>query len=252
MKLLVWNMGGAFCYDRFTHERAWEFLREQDPDVALLQEARPPDWAREHWGSFPFASVGPGVAWGSAILSRIRGLHEHQPDQSTPWLRELWGPVVVARLGSDPGLWLASIHSSWRALSPEQLSRCSIEGIRRCREDKIWAVEVIASELERPFAGSPFVFGGDLNSARSFDGRPGFGGNVRLHENLAAGGFHDLRLVSYRDEQQTYFKAGKGPDQLDHVFADAATERRVTACRSMSAPRPRCSRTATTHRSSST
>jgi hypothetical protein len=85
---------------------------------------------------------------------------------------------------------------------------------------KIWAVDVIAAELEHLFAGAPFVFGGDLNSARSFDGRPGFGGNVRLHENLAAGGFHDLRFVCFPDEQQTYFKAGKRPDQVDHVFAD--------------------------------
>jgi hypothetical protein len=66
-------MSGAFGYDSVKHERAWEFLREADPDVALLQEVRPPDWAREHWGPFLIAPIGPGTAWGSAIVSRIPG-----------------------------------------------------------------------------------------------------------------------------------------------------------------------------------
>ena len=33
------------------HERAWHWIAEIDPDLAFLQETRPPEWARERWES---------------------------------------------------------------------------------------------------------------------------------------------------------------------------------------------------------
>lgn len=46
---------------------------------------------------------------------------------------------------------------------------------------------------------------------------------ARLFENLASVGFVDLRRTYHKAEQRTYFKDGKGPYQLDHVFSDAVT-----------------------------
>jgi hypothetical protein len=49
MRILVWNMAAGFGYDPDRHERAWRFLQANNPDVALLQEAVVPGWARESW-----------------------------------------------------------------------------------------------------------------------------------------------------------------------------------------------------------
>jgi hypothetical protein len=52
MRLLVWNMGGCWASEA-SHARAWDYLGQQDFDLALLQETRkPPAWAQEQWASF--------------------------------------------------------------------------------------------------------------------------------------------------------------------------------------------------------
>ena len=79
--------------------------------------------------------------------------------------------------------------------------------------------------MQPVLAGTPFVFGGDLNSSLLF-GDPT---EPRLFANLAVQGFTDLRNRHSADEQQTFFKAGKRPFQLDHVYSDAATEARCVS-----------------------
>jgi hypothetical protein len=74
-----------------------------------------------------------------------------------------------------------------------------------------------AQDLEGLFHGRTFVAGGDLNSALLFDTNNGYDNNSQLFLNLAQGGFHDLRTGRSVDEQRTYYKAGKGHYQLDHL-----------------------------------
>ena len=89
-------------------------------------------------------------------------------------------------------------------------------------------MDLIPFELHRLFADQTFVWGGDLNSAVSMDDVPGFsGGNRRLREIWAEAGSCDLRMRFFSEEQQTFFAPKSGAYQLDHVFADAATEARV-------------------------
>jgi endonuclease/exonuclease/phosphatase family metal-dependent hydrolase len=64
------------------------------------------------------------------------------------------------------------------------------------------------------------------------DDVPGFsGGNRRLREIWAKAGSRDLRKRFFGEEQQTFFASNRGCYQLDHVFADAATEGRVVGWR---------------------
>ena len=89
-------------------------------------------------------------------------------------------------------------------------------------------MDLIPFELHRLFAGRSFIWGGDLNSAESMDDVKGFaGGNRLLREIWGAAGSHDLRRRFFAEEQQTFFAPKRGPYQLDHVFADAATEARA-------------------------
>jgi hypothetical protein len=230
MRLITWNMAGGFAHDRGRHERAWRHLEALDPEVALCQEAVVPAWAEERWPYVVSARKyqprsHDDIAWGSTILSKDV-LTAALPEAGS-WLEALWGPVVVARC--EPlGMWLASIHSNAYPLSPERLTTLPLSSVRRCHEDKVWEVEVIAHELERLFSGDAFIAGGDLNSGLLFDTTYRYDHNARLFDNLAVYGLVDLRVASgIVEEQQTYFKESMGPYQLDHVFADASTSRRV-------------------------
>jgi exonuclease III len=229
MRLLVWNMAAGFGYDPERHERAWLFLQRSDPDVALLQEAVVPPWATERWrfvlGSrrYPPVSGRSDVAWGSAIIARDDVLKAFVPTGETPFLGKLRGAVVVAMTAGPASLWFASIHSNAYPLSPDAVTSDALAGVPRCDPKDIWEIEVIAHELSGVFGSHRFIAGGDLNSGLLFDTRYGRQSNARLFANLASLGFVDLRKAFHESEQRTYFKEGKGPYQLDHVFSDTAT-----------------------------
>lgn len=76
------------------------------------------------------------------------------------------------------------------------------------------------------------MWGGDFNSDPRMDDISSFaGGNRRMFEVYHEAGARDLRERFHDVHQQTFFAPGRRPYQLDHVFADAATERRVTSWR---------------------
>lgn len=226
MRVLSWNMAAGFGHDARKHDRAWRWLAYADPDVALLQETVAPDWALQHWPNLQHSPTYADGTWGTAILTRSVPLEAVEPD--SPWLRKLAGKVHVARLGGTRPLWLASIHSNAYPLKDADLEGMSLEGVRRCHPGDIWQVEVIAHELAELFGIDPFVAGGDLNSGMLFDTKDGHDYNARLWSNLAELGFYDLRPRFYEQEQRTYFKTGRGPYQLDHLFGDATTAAAAT------------------------
>ncbi len=104
----------------------------------------------------------------------------------------------------------------------------------RCDPRGVWEIELIAHELPRVFGNDRFVAGGDLNSGLLFDTTYHRQSNARLFENLASLGFLDLRRIFHDAEQRTYFKEGKGPYQLDHVFCNATTARTARGWRVLS------------------
>jgi endonuclease/exonuclease/phosphatase family metal-dependent hydrolase len=227
VRVVTWNMAAGFGFNQKRHELAWRYLQTLDPDIALLQEAVPPNWARSQWSivarrSYPPVDGRADVPWGSAVVAREQALSEHIPDSgTTPWLHQLRGSAVIARIISETPLWIASIHSNAYPIPADCLDRLPTDGLRRCHETEVWEIELVAMEFEQLVGHGRFIAGGDLNSALLFDTISGDQSNQRLFGNLRDSGFHDLRTSSH--EQQAYFKAGRRPYQLDHVFADATT-----------------------------
>jgi hypothetical protein len=104
MRLIVWNMGnGGPGASEEKHQRAWQYLEQQEWDVALLQETRrPPEWAASSYASrvwrpkYARNPKGKGL-WGCAVIGRSRELEEYEPDEAFPWLEELKGSTAIAR-----------------------------------------------------------------------------------------------------------------------------------------------------------
>jgi len=100
MRIISWNLG--YWLHASQHDKAWDYLlNDLKPDLALLQEVKPPEWLPSH--KIVFEKIARG--WGTAIyapslpLSRVHFL-------SYP------GRVAIASsILSDLPLLFASIHA---------------------------------------------------------------------------------------------------------------------------------------------
>jgi endonuclease/exonuclease/phosphatase family metal-dependent hydrolase len=221
------------------HERAWRYLLdEQQFDVALLQETRPaPEWASDRLRSTTwspkYATAGRNrPLWGCAIVSTSLDLRTYEPPAEICWLRERSGSVAIAQTTGDPR-WLASVHFYAGEIPDEQVRRHTVEGIRISTPNgTVWETDVLPHELHRVFGHDTFLWGGDLNADPRMDDVRGFvGGNRRCFAAYETAGSRDTRARFHDSYVQTFFSPGRGPYQLDHVFADARTEARVTGWR---------------------
>lgn len=239
MRVLVWNLGAGSPGVPYDHERAWSYLRDRDDfDFALLQETRePPSWAKECWASLVWqpkyaVRARRHALWGCCVLSREEELTPFEPDAGFPWLHALPGSTALARTTISP-TWLASVHLHSRRIADELLARLPVDEIEITTRDRsVWETNVIPHELHRLFAGDTFLWGGDLNSDPRMDGLSGSysGGNQRVFDLWRKAGSIDARTPFHAEFQQTFFRAGQRiPFQLDHVFVDARTERRLEA-----------------------
>ena len=95
----------------------------------------------------------------------------------------------------------------------------------------VWEANVIPHDLHRLFANDTFIWGGDLNTDPRMDDFSGFaGGNRRMFDIYREAGAHDTRTGFHRDYQQSFFRKGiRLGWQLDHLFADAATNAKTTS-----------------------
>lgn len=240
MRILTWNMKGAFGSSVASHTAAWAYLRDQPFDVALLQETRNPadfaDWCSIVWRPKYAKPDSRRILWGSAVISRSADLVEPEL-AGFPWLRELQGSTAIACVDGDPA-WFASVHAHTAPIARMKLEELGSTQIPVSTPDNtIWETDLIPFELRRLFGDETFIWGGDLNSAVVMDDNSRFtGGNGRLRDIWKEAGSHDLRLRFFEDEQQTFFAPKRKPYQLDHVFADEATTRRVTSWRVDKAP----------------
>lgn len=217
MRVITWNMNQRMD--------GWDWLRDQAPDIALLQEARLPDVERGNWRSIVHNVK--HADWGTAVVSREIELVPHAPNTSTPYLAQLAGSVAVAQ-APEWGMWFAAMHSHDKPVPNETLEGLDTDQVPRCQPGRTWEIDLIGYELPGVFDTGRFVAGGDLNSSLAMDDVGGaFGGNRELFDNLAGQGFVDCRPRFSPEEQQTWFRKGDRPYQLDHVFADAETEARV-------------------------
>lgn len=212
-------MQGAFGFDAENHATAWQWLTfESQADICLLQEVVPDEKFLNHWSDYYFVKKYSEKNWGSMILVRQARLDKFDPTVETPWLRRFQGSAPVA-LHSDSGLTLCSIHSN---AVPVSIDVDELPGtLLRCNEKELWEIELIAHDLAPMLKGKRFIVGGDLNSSLGFNLKYKHKNNSLLFSNLIDYGFNDTRLKFFAQEQQTYFKQGSDPYQIDHVYTDA-------------------------------
>jgi exonuclease III len=231
MRLISWNMAGAGFHTASSHQDAWHWLtKECDFDVAMLQESTPPQWVFDEFSVVIHNPKYPqkGQRWGTSIICRQEIYSQYVPEPEEPWLEKIRGAVSIAEPNDPEGIWLVNIHSNAYSLPKSILASLDDMAVPHCHPQKIWEVEVAAHFLEPLLKGKRFVFGGDLNSGYLFDVVNHYENNKIMFENMRKQGYIDLRLAHSDVEQQTYFKKGKGPFQLDHLYGDTDTAGHTT------------------------
>lgn len=243
MRVVTWNMQGAFGSDPAKHDRAWHYLRALDPDIALLQEASPPAWAQKEWKVF-YKPAYHGKSWGSVVIVK---------DSRHSWLLEIpeehrkrrydGSPVVLVEVeAAIQRMVVGSVHASAWKLTTEQLLALENQGVNlaalRCGGVKdVWPLYIIFDDLCRLLPGKTFLVGGDLNAARLMDQSPSMaGGNCEFFDKIEASGFHSALAKFHDGEVQTYFKKNSRPYQLDHLYCDEESLKRLSRCRVLDHP----------------
>jgi endonuclease/exonuclease/phosphatase family metal-dependent hydrolase len=204
MKILTWNLG--FWQYSSKHDQAWDYLCNNiKPDLALLQEVKPPSWLPPN--NFIFHEITRG--WGTAIYS-----------PSIPLSRENFslypGRVVLATATLDHNvpLFFASIHAP------------IINGRVFPHLDNIFV------ELESKRQTRTTVIGGDLNSARLAEKVwPGHG-HGQFFDRIDSGDpWTDCYRKFNTSEIQTFFRdSSLHLFQDDHLFVSRDLSNRIRSC----------------------
>lgn len=244
MRVVTWNMQAGFGSNSASHDRAWHYLRALDPDIALVQETVPPDWAEREWRVF-HSQAYDDQQWGTAVVTRdnVPAWRFELSDECTYLKRYQGSAVVLVEATLDMELVLiVSIYASAHELTPEQVDElrqegANIDNLTYGGSKRVWPLYPIFDDLMRLLPGRCFVAGGDFNAARSMDQMSwSVSGNVEFFDRIEASGFRPALGRFHNGEVQTYFKAKQHPYQLDHLYCDPNSLGKLASCQVVNHP----------------
>ena len=229
MRVVCWNLSFGSRRDEAGHDRAWRFLLDDlHPDLALLQQARPPAWAR---GSIPCLAPEPDDPWASAIATTFSADQISPDDEDV--LARLGGSIACARVTLQDGesLLAASVYTKAAPVSARDLRGVDADTIRRPGQDEAWYNDLAYAALRELTSGASFIVGGDWQTGRLLDERQErhSGAGREFFARAERDGWVECLRRFHDEEQRTLFR-GDVPYQLDHVFCDHALAGRLKSC----------------------
>jgi endonuclease/exonuclease/phosphatase (EEP) superfamily protein YafD len=218
VRVITWNMGLADRTRRFvkTHEQAWRYVLELEPDLAFLQEAFPPEWAAEE-GTIV---RGPFEKWGSLIFSRRPHIEPFTLPETSP-LRALPGYYAaygLVQLPHGTEVIGASIHARPARAEGQVLGGQDPAKLRRSAEGPKFN-DVVFAGLVPLVERRPFIVAGDWNTARRQGTKRGSEIGTKFFDRVREAGWSDCVWDTRQDEFRTWFGPGK-LQQDDYVFCD--------------------------------
>jgi endonuclease/exonuclease/phosphatase family metal-dependent hydrolase len=226
MRVLCWNMGAA--YGRWhdepdLHERSWQWLAALDPDVAFLQEVRPPGWVQDHWS----VVIRPFQFWGSAIIAKpVVALAELGLTGGSV-LDRFGAYLATAQLTLADGsvMLVASVHTSAHEAPSWGHLGLVRSVIARASVGVPWWNDVAFAGYRELAAGRRFLIAGDWNTSRYVNEQGvANAAGAEFFDRAAGAGWVDVSLDEGGDEVKTWYGFETAhPHQPDHAFADPWT-----------------------------
>ena len=226
MKIVSWNLGAAWGRwrdDPALHDRAWHWIAALDPDLAFLQEVRPPAWATERWGLL----VGPHRYFASALLTR-RGTDLRPVALPVGGALEGLGSYLATaelRLADGSSLLVASVHTPARVAPESGHPGLDRARIARATVGKPWWNDVAFAGFREFVADRRFLVSGDWNTSRWVDEHGvATPTGVEFFARAEAAGWREISLDAEGREGKTWYgSTNPRTYQPDHAFADAGT-----------------------------
>lgn len=227
MKVLTWNVKGASTYSA-----AWEFLKGEAPDIALLQEVtKLPDWIQDSYDNhqvYPRFFGGQRAKFSTVILSKWPINTSPYLSSSLEWVnsihrdRDCWIIECETIPESAEPIRLVSVHSPAFPVPPETLEGIDISPIQLTNNPNLWFTEILWSLLynENIDGSVPWIVAGDFNTSVLFD-KPKDRGNRMVIKRLNELGLTDC-LSHYKSKPIPTYKPPVGPviHQLDYCYVN--------------------------------
>jgi exonuclease III len=225
-------------------QRQWSFLLALAPDIALLQECRPGDFARwaPAWAHDEYEVVGANPINGtacSAVLAR-RSLSptalgwDHLSPKVQGWFEYFGGYLRLASIAVDNSqIVVVSVHGTARLVTAPGFSEDDQRAVARPALGQAWNNDLAAAAVRALVAHQDhFIIGGDWNTARLMDTFPHFGppSAVEFFRTLSTWGWCESLRKFHSDEIKTYLDPNSAPYELDHMFTDTTLHGRLQRC----------------------
>ena len=227
MKVITWNIKGANAQNP-----AWEFLKLQAPDIALLQEVGGlPAWINDSYHIHqisPRFIAGHRARFSTVIMSlwplkTSRFLHS-----SLDWVndihREREGWIVECETIPDNAepLRLVSVHSPAWPIPRDTIKDIDVSSIKLENNPDLWFTEILWSLLRNENFGDnvQWIVGGDFNTSVFFD-KPKDRGNRMVIDRLNELGLIDC-LSEFNSDPVPTFRNPRGwvKYQLDYCYVN--------------------------------
>ena len=229
MRVITWNFGGVAF--KSSSARCWAQLLAWNPDVALVQEAYPPQDVRDDlWTFTPYGGIPDRgtIVYAKAGLTpvphvgRFRAAIEGQ------------ATLAEATFGGE-ALLFASIHAIADPVEPGLVEGIDATGVSSWGGSLLRPLDLILNDLSPITKGRRFVVGGDFNASVRFDDfyRTGSQGSAFTKWFLKAkdAKWRAAHPKFHVGEERTLFRGGsEGPYQIDHFFTDDRTWDALTRC----------------------
>ena len=238
MRVLTWNLN-----HRSVDSPQWDYFRQVDPDVALLQEANkvPKDLLTAYDTTFenaitdkglPVSFMRTGVAVKGKIIEPIDLLPNFGWAQA---YRAIFDGSVLARkveLNNGTKLNVVSVHSPAWALNIKDLKPTDIDSVRLDKSKKIWIADLLTYSLKFvDIVNENWIIAGDFNLCELLDKRPP-GPNIEYLERMADYGWQEcLRTTNGKLTPTFNGKASYlNRFQLDYLFVNSKLAGTLKSC----------------------
>lgn len=231
---------------------AWEYLRELDPDVAVLQEVGGlPDDLRRAYSvriGTPITKHGNPQQFSTALLVRGQIVSEVPLQADRPWINTLLAQFAGNILSYDirptngPPHRIVNVYSPAWPIAREAYAGIDVSGVKLNQNPDLWASDLLTNGLAHSREGlaDAWLVAGDFNSCVTFDGwRGGPRGNAEWLARMAKLGFVEC-LSGHNGRMVPTFKVPRRSEptcQIDKVFATAAFTARLVGCSVGDGPR---------------
>ena len=228
MRIVSWNLARNTTSRSWSvHDRAWEYLAELDPDIALLQEATVPEWARERW-----SVVAPSRSqWGSAVIARPSlALLEGPVDWEGGYEQGVLLATAEATPANGSSILLGSVHAVVGTVSNEILDMFDPAALKRPHEPRPYPNDVAYAIYRERVRDRRFLVSGDWNTARLWDVLHSRAHEADFFARAEEDGWIECYRLFHEQEGRTWFRGTDAPYQLDHAFCDAETAQLLRSC----------------------